>query len=83
MTKFEIGKTYSTRSICDHNCIFSITVLSRTASFITVANRNEVNRLKVSTAHNGTEEQVFPNGRHSMAACIGATDTKELKRDWE
>jgi hypothetical protein len=30
MTKFEVGRTYSTRSVCDHNCIFSYTVTRRT-----------------------------------------------------
>lgn len=34
MTSFEPGKTYKTRSICDSNCWFSITVASRTAKTI-------------------------------------------------
>ena len=31
MTKFEAGRHYYTRSICDHNCIFAYTVKRRTA----------------------------------------------------
>lgn len=33
--KFEVGKTYTTRSICDSDCIFSGKVIKRTASTIT------------------------------------------------
>lgn len=31
MKKFEIGKEYFTRSICDSECIFSIKITGRTA----------------------------------------------------
>lgn len=30
MIKFEIGKTYTTRSVCDHDCVFTIEVIKRT-----------------------------------------------------
>jgi hypothetical protein len=33
--QFQIGRTYSTRSICDHNCIFAFTILGRTAKTVT------------------------------------------------
>ena len=36
MKKFEVGKTYYTRSACDHNCIYRFTVISRTAKMVTV-----------------------------------------------
>lgn len=35
MSKFEAGKTYSTRSVCDHDCIIRVTVAKRTAKTIT------------------------------------------------
>ena len=64
---FRVGETYSTRSVGDHNCIFSITVTSRTRCYI----KTECGKkLKVSI-YNGLE-QVFPNGRYSMAAIISA-----------
>ena len=34
MKKFEIGKTYSMRSICDHDCVWTYTVTARTAKTI-------------------------------------------------
>ncbi|VFF91883.1 Uncharacterised protein [Clostridioides difficile] len=30
MIKFEVGKTYATRSICDHDYIYTIEVIKRT-----------------------------------------------------
>ena len=35
MTIFAPGKTYWTRSICDSDCIFKITIAKRTAKFVT------------------------------------------------
>lgn len=67
MTTFEIGKTYQTRSVCDHECKISVTVASRTAKFITDVDGK---RLGV-TVWNGTE-QVRPWGRYSMAPVVGA-----------
>ena len=32
MAQFQVGKTYATRSACDHDCIFSFTILARTAN---------------------------------------------------
>jgi hypothetical protein len=36
MQQFEVGKSYATRSACDHDCIFRFTILSRTAKTVTV-----------------------------------------------
>ena len=33
---FEVGRTYSTRSICDYDCVHSFTILARTAKSVTV-----------------------------------------------
>ena len=76
MKEFEVGKTYSTRSICDHNCTISLTVTARTAATITtIDDRGEVQRLKiakkVSTYRNA--ETVYPWGQYSMAPMIDAT----------
>lgn len=40
--KFEVGKTYSTRSACDHECIFSFEVIKRTEKQLTLKHHNEV-----------------------------------------
>ena len=67
MHAFTPGTTYSTRSICDHNCIFSLTVAKRTAKTITTTDGK---RLGI-TIYDGSEG-VYPSGRYSMAAFIRA-----------
>jgi hypothetical protein len=71
-TQFRVGQTYSTRSICDHECVFSFTVLARTAKTVTVNVHGKVVRRGVSI-WNGVE-QFAPFGRYSMAAIVGADD---------
>ena len=75
MKQFEIGKTYTTRSLCNHDCIISITVTDRTAATLTVTNDcGEVQKLrivkKLSEIRNA--ETVLPWGRYSMAPMISA-----------
>ena len=75
MAKFEIGLTYSTRSACDHECVFSWTVTARTAKFVTLEDRHgEVSRVGVSV-YDG-EETCYPSGRYSMAPSIRAGEGK-------
>lgn len=71
IVKFEAGKTYSTPSICNSDCIFSITVQRRTEKSIFTT---EGKRLGISV-YDG-REQVMPMGRYSMAPVIDATDCK-------
>lgn len=67
--KFNVNQTYSTRSVCDHNCIFSITVASRTAKTIkTTAGKT------FRIAEYDGNEQVKPMGSYSMCPIIGADD---------
>jgi len=71
MTKFEPGKTYTTRSIADHETVISITVVSRTAKTITVKGDSLTKpRLRVSEFEG--REMVFPWGRFSMSPVIQA-----------
>lgn len=65
--KFEAGKTYWTRSVCDHNCIVRVAVAKRTAKTITT---DEGKTLRIRE-WNGVE-QVKPWGTYSMAPIVGA-----------
>ncbi|AZO67669.1 hypothetical protein [Mesorhizobium sp. M6A.T.Cr.TU.016.01.1.1] len=67
MTSFEAGKTYKTRSICDSNCWFSITVASRTAKTI----KTEKGKTLRIGSYDGAEF-VKPMGSYSMAPIIRA-----------
>lgn len=68
MSKFIDGKTYTTRSACDHDCIISVTVAKRTAKTITTTDGKT---LRISTDHSGAE-CVKPWGSFSMAPVVRA-----------
>lgn len=71
MSKFEAGKTYFTRSICDHNCIYKVAVISRTAQTIRASVDGEAPRtLRISLYRD--IEQVKPKGNYSMAPIVSA-----------
>jgi hypothetical protein len=68
MTKtFEAGKTYATRSICDSECVISLTVASRTAKTI----KTTAGKVLRISEYAG-EEYVKPWGSYSMAPAISA-----------
>lgn len=75
MTQFQVGKTYATRSICDHDCIFSFDILGRTAKSVTVNVHGKTVRRGLSV-YEGVE-QFKPFGNYSMCAIIGADDLAE------
>ena len=70
MKQFETGKEYSARSICDHNCIFSFTILKRTAKSVWVKVHGETVRRQIEIYDNA--ESFYPFGKYSMAAIIRA-----------
>ena len=73
--KFEVNKTYATRSSCDWDCIYDFTILDRTEKMVKICVWGEIKRRKVYV-YNGVE-QFLPHGRHSMCAVISAN--RELK----
>ena len=75
MIKFEAGQTYSTRSLCDHECVISFTVTKRTKLTVTGSDKHgKVQTFRVSPNYTCTAEQFYPWGRHSMCPIIDATD---------
>ena len=66
--QFSPGQTYSTRSICDHDCIISVKVVKRTAKTITTT-EGKTFRIGV---YDGAEF-VKPWGSYSMAPIMRAT----------
>jgi hypothetical protein len=65
--KFELGKTYKTRSICDHNCIISATIVKRTKKTVTL---QDGKTFRISE-YRGIE-QFRPWGSYSMAPILSA-----------
>ena len=71
--QFEIGQTYSCRSICDHECIFEFTVTKRTAKFVTLENRHgRIRRAGVRVSEYDNAEMCYPMGNYSMCPVITA-----------
>lgn len=72
MNTFEIGKEYSTRSICDYDCIFTIKITGRTAKTVTYEYMGETRRSKIRVDESG--EFIRPD-RYSMAPIFHAKET--------
>lgn len=75
MKKFEVGKTYTTTSICNSDCKISYTIISRTAATITATdNHGETAKFRISKKHSEyrNAETFLPWGSYSMAPMITA-----------
>jgi len=69
--QFEVGKTYTARSICDYECVYEWTVVARTAKQVTLEDRHgRVSKRGVRT-YDGVEV-CSPQGRYSMSPSIYA-----------
>ena len=75
MMQFEIGKTYSMNSACDHECVWSYKVTARTAQMITLVDDfGKVIKCRINKqlSEGSNRESVFPLGRYSMAPILRA-----------
>lgn len=72
MNKFKTGKTYTTRSICDHDCVITVTIYARTEKTVKVVVRGEQKTFRVGE-YDGSEF-IRPWGNYSMAPIITAND---------
>lgn len=69
MSKFNVGQSYQTRSICDSECIYTLTVAKRTAKTLTDADGR---RYGIKVTDRGVE--FVSMGRYSMASQFHADD---------
>ncbi len=73
--EFEIGKTYATSSICDHDCIFSYTIMKRTEKTVTIRDIfGNVKRCKIHRDGRRPIEYIYPQGVYSMCPVLDAGD---------
>jgi hypothetical protein len=73
MNKFVEGQKLATRSICDHNCIFTAKVIKVTAKTVTIDDSiYGVKRCKIHVDDRDGGEFIFPHGKHSMAPIFRA-----------
>ena len=74
MKKFEIGQTYSMRSPCMHDCIWTYTITARTAQTVTITDGKETKRCRISKAATQyrNAETIYPLGQYSMCPSLSA-----------
>lgn len=69
---FEVGSTYTTRSVCDSNSVYEFVVTNRTKSFVTLQERGKsLGRKKIFQDTDG-REYCKPHGDYSMATILKA-----------
>lgn len=74
MTKFEVGKTYTTRSACNHDCVWAFKVVARTEKTITLDNGEKTFKCRINKylTERNNQEMVLPLGNYSMAPILRA-----------
>ena len=75
MNRFLVGKTYTCRSACDYDTIFSWTVVARTAKQLTLEQYGKTFKRGI-IIWNGIEN-CRPLGSYSMAPVISADRTED------
>ena len=72
--RFEVGKTYSMRSTCDYECVWTYKVTARTACTITLMGRGgEIKcRINKQLTEWSNVESVLPLGKYSMSPILRA-----------
>ena len=76
MTQFQLGKTYFDRSACDYDCVFSFTILARTAKTVTIENKRGEQSKRGLQVRDGVE-QFKPFGTYSMCTVVRANKLLE------
>jgi hypothetical protein len=75
MNRFEVGKEYSCRSVCDYDCQWTFMVVKRTEQTVTIKRKGTLNdkptRHKITLGFDG--ECIHPLGNYSMAPVLRAS----------
>lgn len=71
MKRFEVGQTYSTRSLCDYDCIYRFTIMKRTEQTVWIKYHDRVKSRRVRIDYDGNEA-IDPHGRYSMSPVLSA-----------
>jgi hypothetical protein len=77
--KFEVGQQLSTRSVCNHDCIYKAVVIGRTEKTVTIEtccllkfpNDKKTRRCKIHLSGE-KNEYIYPFGRYSMCPIFRA-----------
>ena len=74
--RFHVGETYSCRSACDHNCVWTFVVAGRTAKTVKVMVNGEFKTRRIFLSYQG-HEAFMPFGTYSMAPMVTAAKLVE------
>lgn len=74
MKTFEIGKTYSMKSVCNQDCVWAYEIIARTTSTITITDGKETKTCRINKKYSEyrNAETIFPLGKYSMAPTLSA-----------
>lgn len=78
ITRFEVGKTYATRSACNHDCVYEFTVIRRTPKFLHLDDGHGKIERRGVYVYNGAEN-CKPHGTYSMAPIITAGEDELIE----
>ncbi|HMJ44223.1 MAG TPA: hypothetical protein VK522_18300 [Pseudolabrys sp.] len=70
IAQFVVGETYTCRSICDSDCIFSFTIVRRSEKTVTIGSHGKEVRRTIRVVDGA--EQIDPHGRYSMSPVLRA-----------
>lgn len=71
--KFKVGRQYSMRSACDHDCVWTYQVVARTRCTITIVSHRGVRQVcRVRNSERLGAECCNPLGRYSMSPVLSA-----------
>lgn len=77
--KFQVGRVYWTTSACDHECVFSFTVVRRSQKTVWIEYHGKVTGRRVTIDDYYQAESIMPLGTYSMAPVLTAMDCDGLK----
>ena len=79
--KFEVGKKYDCRSVCDGDCVFEFEIVKRTEKTVTV--KDDSGKEKRCKIHTEEEcEYIYPLGKYSMCPTLRSSrEVKEKTQD--
>lgn len=72
MNQFQVGTEYSARSLGDYDCVWTFTVIKRTARFVTIQGRGLDGPKRLGIKMLDGVEYVRPLGSYSLAPFLMA-----------
>lgn len=72
MSKFQVAQKFQATSACDHECVWTFTVLARTAKFVTLLEDGAAVPVRVGVRTWDGVEFCSPFGTYSMAPSLSA-----------